>query len=154
MIYRYFGNREALFKAALQKKFFERNAILEALPPRLSDIMQAWFLKTLEDPDFMRLIAREALNHKEESPPIESEYRTDYYQRQIAVLNHFRKGDFLKESDDATLFLALLALVVFPSAFPQIVSLSTGKSPSDPSFQSDWIKLLEGLSTQISGNEP
>ena len=142
LAYRYFGDRPGLLREALRSVFLGRRALLDRLPEHVGEALAFWFRQTGEDPHFMRLIQHEALADEGDSP-VEADYRRDYYRTQIEMIRGFQaRGDVDPALDSEMLFYALLALVVFPSSFPQITRLVTGMPFDDPQFQERWVTLL------------
>ncbi len=145
LLYRHYNDKQGLFEEALRQQFSKRRQILQQLPEDLEQVVRAWFLQTAADPHFMRLIQREALQDQGQET-VEEEARTEYYQRQIAMIEAYQKKGVLSSSLDSTpLFLAMLSLVVFPSTFPQITRLATGNSFDSPEFQEEWLSFLGSL---------
>jgi len=150
LIYRYFGDRENLFREALRAQFAKRSELLDNLPDELGDLLGWWTAATLNDPTFVRMILRESLDYDGDEP-IESAARTAYYDRQIRMLETFRKEGVVDETLDAEmLFLALLAVVVLPAIMPQVVRLVTGESPGEPAFTARWDEFLQQLAGALA----
>jgi hypothetical protein len=60
-----------------------------------------------------------------------------------------RRGDLPDDLDAEQLVLSELALVMFPSAFPQITRLVTGKLPTDPAFKAERRAFLDRLTSRL-----
>ncbi len=149
LAYRYFKDKLGLFRAALKRKFTQRSGLLDRIPERLGDILVYWTTQTSADPHFMRLIQREALND-DGGTAVAEDYRTAYYQRQIELLASFQQQGKVEHTLEARfLFLALLAVVVFPGAFPQITRLATGMSEDSPEFERGWSEFLQRFADQL-----
>jgi AcrR family transcriptional regulator len=149
LLYRHFKDKQGLFEEALRTQFSGRRAILQQLPETLPEILSAWFSQTTADPNFMRLIQREALQFQGEEL-VESEARREYYQMQIEMLRRFQEqGIVTDELPAMPLFFALLSLVVFPSTFPQITELVSGHPVQSPEFQAEWSDFLQRLARQL-----
>ncbi len=150
LIYRYFKDKEGLFKATLQQQFKGRAQILERLPQEMGPILEYWFQSTARDPHFMRLIVHEALQYNRE-PVVEQDYREAYYDKQIEMLQAFQEaGNLSEEFESPYLFLALLSLVVFPSTFPQVTYLATHHHFDSSEFQEKWNAFLYTLAEQLN----
>lgn len=152
LVYRWFKNRETLFREALKRRFSQRAGLLDNLPQTLPGILAWWYKQTVEDPDFMRMILREALDAKDRQPA-HSKFRRQYYRRQIELVRGLQAtGHIAPEFDSEMLFIALLAVVTLTTAIPQIVELATGLRPKSRRFKRRWIPFLEMLAARLSGN--
>ena len=150
LVYRYFQDKEGLFHAALQWQFQHRQALLDRIPGNLADVLGYWFSETVGNPDFMRMIQREALNDQG-GPVVEQDFRIAYYQRQVEILCALQEsGQVSRDFKPAFLFLALLALVVFPETFPQIARLATGMKSDSRRFHENWDGLLKTLVAHLA----
>lgn len=150
LVYRYFGDKDGLFRAALRHRFQYREQLLGKLPESFGQILVWWTRQQRADPHFMRLIQREALRD-DGSEPVEGEARRAYYGRQVALLRQLQEAGIVDSSlDPEMLFVALTAVVVFPDTFPQIVRLATGLAHDSPDFDDRWSALLESLATALA----
>jgi len=153
LIYRYFGDREGLFHAALREQFARRAQLLDRVPDDLGEILSWWTSATLDDPTFIRMILRESLDYGG-GEPIESAGRSQYYRRQLEMLEDLRRrgvvdGDFDKE----LLFLALLSVVILPAIMPQVVLLVTGEEAGSDAFLERWGRFLEKFAEALGPRE-
>jgi len=149
LVYRYYTDKAGLFESALRSKFDGRSELLESIPEDLSEILAYWFSTTSDDPHFMRLIQREALND-DGGEVVEQPFRRSYYKRQIEFLASLQdSGGVASELETRYLFLALLSLVVYPSSFPQITRLATGQSPNGRAFRKGYAKFLHAFANQL-----
>ena len=149
MLYHYFGDKEALFRAVLRKKISERQAIAETLSGNPEDNIPFWFETACKDPEWVRLLEWEALqnpNHKV----------IDEKQR-LGVVNHAlkrirrrqKRGQLSSEFDPRHLMLTIRSLTMFPIAFPQITRHIMGRDVHDPRFQRDRIAFLKKFSMAL-----
>lgn len=142
MLYHYFGNKADLFSAVLRFKMAERCSLSEGLPEDQAERLPFWFARTCEDPDGVRLLEWEALQDGNQ-PVIDEASRRADFAKWRERLRQRQLGGFLNpDFDPACLALALQSLMIFPTAFPQIVRLITGKSVTDPGFQNDYRRFL------------
>lgn len=154
LVYRWFTDRKTLFREALKRRFSQRAGLLDKLPHTLPEILSWWSQQTRSDPNFMRMILREALEIKDRQP-VHVEFRREYYRRQVELVTHFqKKGCIGPEFDPEMLFLALLSVVTLTSALPQIVLLATGLRPEDKKFQKRWKAFLNTFAAHLSGDTP
>ena len=149
LVYRWFTDRETLFREALKRRFSQRAGLLDKLPQTLPEIFRWWTQQAASDPNFMRMILREALELREKEP-VHAEFRREYYRRQIEILKSFQmKKRIGAEFDPEMLFLALLSVVTLTSVLPQIVQLATGLRPEDKKFQRRWKAFLDTFAAHL-----
>lgn len=150
LAYRWFKDKETLLREALKRRFSQRAELLGELPETLAGILAWWSEQTLADPDFMRMILREALDAGGKEPA-HSEFRRAYYRRQIDLMKRLQaEGSIDPAFDPEMLFIALLSVVTLTGALPQIVELATGLCPSDAKFEKRWDAFLELLAAHLS----
>lgn len=151
LVYRWFKDRDTLFREALKRRFSQRAGLLDKLPDTLPEILRWWSQQTAADPNFMRMILREALEAKDREPVL-AESRREYYRRQIELLKRFQmNGRIGPEFDLEMLFIALLSVVTMTSALPQVVLLVTGLRPREEKFQKRWAAFLEAFAAHLCG---
>lgn len=149
LVYRHFTDKEGLFKATLRSKFERRSEVRRQVPADLAEALTYWFEETNGDPHFMRLINQEALNYDGDDP-VDRERREEHYRLQIAFIKNMQEKGMVSDSmDPKYLFLALTSLVVFPSAFPQIVKMMTGLESNSEAFIAQWNVFLSDLAAQL-----
>ncbi|MGA2244996.1 MAG: TetR/AcrR family transcriptional regulator [Verrucomicrobiota bacterium] len=141
MLYHYFGNKEALFRAVMRHKMAQRRAWSVAISNDPAERLPFWFKNACEDPDWVRLLLWEALQrpakliHGKERRAASADWLDRMRQRQ-------RSGQMTTAADPRHLALAMQSLTMFPAAFPQLVRLATGRSLDDPGFQHGYQKFL------------
>jgi len=149
LVYRFFGDKENLFREAMKSQFKSRNELLPELPDSLADVLKWWHQQNRDNPIFMKMILREALDDQGDKP-VEAAFREKYYQQQIELLKSYQNKS--SASDDMKpeyLFLGLLALTILPTALPQICRLVTGLEADSAEFDQDWQTFLEAMANQI-----
>lgn len=153
LVYRYFKNREQLFEAALRHQFSRREEGLKSLPSDFGETLYWWHTQNRENPTFLRMILREALEASGDTV-VEAEGRRAYYQKQIALLEQYQEqGKLPGELPAPQLFLSLLAITILPTALPQIAELATGQPPESQAFEKQWKSFLHGFSQVLAGNK-
>lgn len=153
LVYRWFGDRETLFREALKRRFSARRNMLDRLPENLADVLKWWSKETLADPLIMRLVLREALEFRG-GEPVEAEDRRAYYARQIQMVRAFQASGAIDPAfGPSMLFIALLAVVTLPSSLPQIVQLATGLDPLGEEFSRRWNECLSLLARRLAGED-
>jgi len=153
LVYRYFGDRDGLFLAAMRDTFASRERLLDDPPETLGDTMRAWADRFRNDKVFLRMILREAIE-ADAARPVEKKLREGYYARQIEQIRAFqRSGQLPRGAPPEHLFLALLGLLAVPFLLPQITRLTTGSSPHGVAFTSDWARTLAAIAGALGSTE-
>jgi hypothetical protein len=99
--------------------------------------------------DGIRLLQWEALGGGERKPVAEEERRKAWVEAAERLRDAQRAGHLQQDLDAEYLVLALMALTIFPHAFPQVVQMVTGLRPSDPEFQQGQARFLRRLGTSL-----
>lgn len=143
LVYRYFGDKEALFQEALRAKFEERSQRnRQRAEGELWESLWSRFQETLRDPALVRLLLREALS--DPPTPVHDQMRQAAYHDVVQQLKESQdRGDISAEHNPAFLYLACTALSLFPATFPQLALLITGKSVESNDFQRGWEQQLK-----------
>jgi TetR/AcrR family transcriptional regulator len=143
MLYHYFGDKEALFRAVLRKKISERQILDQALTGNPEDNVPFWFAAACQDPDWVRLLEWEALQYPKRKI-IEQTKRVEAAACALQSIRRGQKrGQLSMELDPAQMLLTIRSLVFFPIAFPQLTRMITGRDIQDPKFQRDRIAFLK-----------
>lgn len=145
MLYHYFGSKEALFRAILNRKIRERLQSLARLPEDLRIALDSLFADAARDRLLIRLLEWEALEVGE-GPIVAAEERRESWcvgARRVRQVQRRAGGPDLP--DPECLVLALAALTIFPFAFPQLTRLATGRPPSDSGFRRRYAAFLRQL---------
>jgi len=114
-------------------------------------IFRQRFLTALNDPTWVRFVTWEALDY----PRSRRIARQD--RRQVALRNQRNAiiakqfhGTLPKTVKAELLQLALYALATYPLAYAPITKMVTGKLPSDPTFQQEWMAFLDQLGALLA----
>ena len=143
MLYHYFGDKEALFRAVLRRKIAERQRWAEASSGDPAETLPFWFETACQDADWVRLLEWEALQGDPEKL-VDGEERLGAVKSSLArVKKGQARGQLTMEHDARHLLLAMRSLTMFPVAFPQLTRLIMGKSATDPEFQQERIAFLK-----------
>ncbi len=147
LVYRQFGDKPGLFREVLRYRVQRRDAMLDGLPPSLPDLLVWWSRQQRAEPDFMRLILREALEDRGEEP-VEADARRAYYARQVAMVQALQsRGDLDERLDPHMLFFALLVVSVGPTHLPQIARLVC--PAEEDTFTERWESFLRVLAEKL-----
>jgi TetR/AcrR family transcriptional regulator len=154
MLYHYFGNKEDLFRGIFDRKLVERAGWLTEAPPDLGASLAYWFEMACEDKDWIRLVQWEALGIADE-PVIREEERRASFARALGDLRERqRRGLLPADLDAGQLLLAIMGLVAYPLAFPQLTRMVTGRSAADASFRAERADFLRRFAAALTGLRP
>ena len=143
MLYHYFGDKEALFRAVLIRKIAERHALDQALTGNMEENVPFWFASACQDMDWVRLLEWEALQYPKKKI-IEQKKRIAAAAYALQRIRQGQKrGHLSNEFDPAQMLLTIRSLTIFPIAFPQLTRMITGREVHDPKFQRDRIEFLK-----------
>jgi TetR/AcrR family transcriptional regulator len=149
MLYHYFGNKEDLFREIFDRKLRERAGWITQAPADLGASLGYWFQLACEDSDWIRLIQWEALGVGE-GRVIREEEREASLQRALGDLRGRQQRGLLPgDLDPAHLLLAIMGLISYPLAFPQVTRLVTGRSASDSAFRARHVDFLRRLAEAL-----
>ena len=142
ILYHYFGNKEGLFKAILSRKLGERLAWAAETPRDPGEGLVFWFDITCRDPDWVRLLQWEALEGGPGTISREAERQRAFKLGVDQLRDRQVHGLLRADLDPRQTLLAMMALTMFPVAFPQITRLATGLRPKDPTFRKQRVEFL------------
>jgi AcrR family transcriptional regulator len=153
MLYYYFGSKDGLFRAILQRRVDEGSAAFRdsdvAGPGRLARRQS----DLANERDYVRLLAWEALeggNHA-----VDESLRRSYFKRWIAAVEAEQAaGTVCAELDAAQLVLSELCLVLGPLMVPQLTRMITGCSPTSPKQLERRAAFLDALERHIEAPQP
>jgi len=150
MIFYCFGSKENLYREILRRKFTARADFLDSAPENLAGAILHWYEAGASDLDWVRLLEWEALSTSSGKLVGEDE-RREYLKRAFSRLRRVQaSGALPPELDIAQLHLSIIALTVFPLAFPQMTRLATGLDPTDPRFRRKRLQFLRWLGDRLA----
>lgn len=150
MIFYCFGTKENLYREILRRKFTARAAFFESAPEELAGAILYWYEAAGSDLDWVRLLEWEALSTTSGKLVGEDERRR-YLAQAFARLRRAQShGRIPAGLDVAQLHLSMIALTVFPLAFPQMTRLATGLDPTDSRFRRKRIQFLRWLGERLA----
>jgi TetR/AcrR family transcriptional regulator len=150
MIFYCFSSKENLYREILRRKFRERATFFESAPDDLAALLLHWYEVGSSDLEWVRLLEWEALSDPGDSLVGETE-RRDYFRRALARLRGAQAhGRIPPDLDVAQLHLSMIALTVFPLAFPQMTRLAFGLAPTDPRFRRRRLQFLRWLGARLA----
>jgi AcrR family transcriptional regulator len=151
MLYHYFGDKKALFHAILRAKLAQQTRWLAAAPDDPAERLPNWFKRARRDPEWIRLMEWEALQHGA-GPVIGEAERRHAFARAVARLReHQSRGLLTPDLDPAQTLLSMMGLTAFPLAFPQITRLVTGMAPTSSGFRRKRLTFLRAFAERLRG---
>ena len=149
MLYHYFGDKEALYRAVLRDGIATNLDLVAAAPADPAELLPFLLTRVLSRGDGIRLLQWEALGAGERKPVAEDERRKAWVEGAERLRDAQRAGHLHHDLEAEYLVLALMALTIFPNAFPQVVQMVTGLRPSDSEFQQRQTRFLRRLGTYL-----
>ena len=123
LIYSYFGNKEELFAAVLQKKLEQLAAAITLDPERVPEYVGELFDFHLANPATIRLVQWEGLNYGNQPVPNEA-IRTEHYHEKAAAIAQSQALGLTDSSLNANhVAFMLLSLAGWWFAVPQIARM-------------------------------
>jgi AcrR family transcriptional regulator len=150
MLYHYFGNKEDLYREIFRRKVAAKTQVTQENPATLADALAYWYDQESADTSWIRLLTLDALGA---GPPgiISDVERRQPFAAFKEWLSSAQAGGDLARLDPEHLMLALIALDMFPIAFPQLARAITGRSPTDAQFKERHKAFLRKLANQLEG---
>jgi TetR/AcrR family transcriptional regulator len=142
MVFYCFKSKRELYREVLRQQFAQRTRILAEMPEDISAAVEAAFKTIARNRDIIRLFQWEALTAGK-GELIAAEERREAFRQGSLWLESLQRKGVLPANLDLVLFrLAMVALGIFPFAFPQVVELAAGVQPTDGRFQQRWTAVL------------
>ncbi len=152
MIFYCFGSKQNLYREILRRKFNDRAAFYESAPDDLASAIHHWYEASASDLEWVRLLEWEALGPLDE-PLVDADERRTYIKRSLARLRRAQLNHRIPAGLDLSqLHLSMIALTIFPLAFPQMTRLATGLAPTDPRFRRKRLQFLQWLGERLASN--
>ncbi len=143
MLYHYFGSKRGLFREVLRRKITERRALIEGASGDPAENLPFRFSIMCRDLDWVRLLGWEAVQFNGEKIFEEKFRRAGMARARARARREQAEGLLSSKFAAGHLLLAKLSLAMFPTAFPQMTRLITGKAVRDPAFQRDYAEFLK-----------
>lgn len=148
MLFYCFGSKSNLYAEVMRRKLVERAALLESTPRDMEAALMHW-CDGPQDLDWVRCVHWEALGGT--SRPVAHAERRALFARGLEMLKEWAaEGTLDPEVDASQLLVAIIALSIFPLAFPHLVELITGRTPDAPGFKRARRQFLAWLASRIS----
>jgi AcrR family transcriptional regulator len=151
MLFYCFDSKENLYREILRRKFTARAAFFETAPDDFAGAILHWYEAGASDLEWVRLLEWEALSADHAGKLVGESERRAYLSRAFARLRRAQTERRLPRGlDVAQLHLSIIALTVFPLAFPQMTRLATGLAPTDPRFRRKRLQFLRWLGASLA----
>lgn len=149
MLYHYFGDKQALFQAAVEERLCDRKRAMVDAPKDMEDILSFYFRQGGDDREWTRLMLWEALAYGEK-PAIAEEQRVQNLRESVERMRTAQaEGRLDPVLDPEYTLLALIALCTFPWTMPQFVRFLTGDGPTSPRFREGYARVLSQIGMRI-----
>lgn len=153
MLYHYFGDKEALWRAVLRERAVQRPRILLEGDRPLAEFVLHHFETLGRDPSFVRMMVWEGMSGGT-ADDLGAAERQAGYQRIIDYLRHQQEQGGLDSGLEPDMALILIiAAGAFPRVFPQVVELATGLEPDDDTFVTRFRAALHRYAELLSGHQ-
>jgi TetR/AcrR family transcriptional regulator len=149
MLYHYFDNKEGLYRATLYEGMATNLDLVASAPADPDELLPFLSARAAKRVDGIRLLQWEALGAGARKPIAEDERRKAWVEGTERIRDAQRAGRLHPDLDAEYLVLALMALTIFPQAFPQLVRMVTGSRLSDAEFQQRQARFLRRLGTYL-----
>jgi TetR/AcrR family transcriptional regulator len=150
MLYHYFGAKEALYREVLMRKLAERANHVESTPDDPADAILHWYELGSRDLDWVRMLQWEALGSGNSKVMAES-VRRALFEKGTGRLKRLQAaGRICPDVDPKQLFISILALTMFPLAFPQMARMTSGLPASAPAFRKKRVEFLRWFAGRLS----
>ncbi len=131
-LYRYFGDKEALWNLVLTTELERLSAAVTLTGAGLDDIGEfagATYDYHSAHPELGRLLQWEGL---QAGPPAHAEVRTEHYREKVARFAAAQRDGLINQAiDPAHLVFSLIALAAWWQTVPQLAEMITGAGPDD-----------------------
>jgi AcrR family transcriptional regulator len=154
MLYHYFGDKEGLYRATLHESIATNLDLVAAAPADPAELLPFLFGRVAKRADAIRLLQWEALGAGNRKPIAEEERRKAWVEATERLREAQGAGLLHGDLDAKYLVLALMALTIFPQAFPQLVRIVTGARLSDAEFQQRQARFLGLLGIHLRPAAP
>jgi len=153
MLYHYFGDKRGLFKASIAQKLAGKRQLFSRAPEPVGEGLVYYHDVTGRDPEWTRMLLWEALAHGDRALAAEEERREGMRLACERVRRSQENGYVSPALDPEYTLLALVALAMFPWAFPQMARLMTGAAPGEAAFRAGYGRVLETIGSRLAAAE-
>ncbi len=149
MLYHYFGDKKALFEAIVGRMLSEHEQTFNAAPTNMEDMAVFQFNACPSKSKWLRLMLWESLAYGE-GPVMAERVRRERMEKSIERMREAQKsGVMCSKLPPEHAVLAMMAMSVFPWAFPQVTRMLTGTAPSDKGFRDRYTEVLREVTRRM-----
>lgn len=145
LIYRYFGDKRALFDAVIHKTMTELAETIEVTPDDIPGYLDAMRSYHASHPHVLRLLMWEALEHNDTDVLAEPERQAHYTRKTERFRSAQEKGVIRSDIRPEYLTLILLGLALWPRAVPQLSQLITGETAGSDRIHAATVTLARQM---------
>jgi len=149
MLYHYFGSKDGLFVAVLQRTLDERLAHVTGESPDTAGRLRGRSTFYAGSGDYVRLLMWEALERPAIEPADRPERTAAYERLRARVEADQQAGKLPAEFDSRQWALAELAIGLMPIAFPQLARMQVGLDVESDEFQAAHQAFLTQLAARL-----
>ncbi|MCC6645472.1 MAG: TetR/AcrR family transcriptional regulator [Polyangiaceae bacterium] len=146
MLYHYYGHKDDLYNAVLQDRLERRGASMASAPDDPLRTIEMFQREVREDTDWVRFLMWEALEQTE-SPLVGECERQSKCATAVAMIERMQANGFLPGAHPAHLALSMMAMVLWPYAFPQFARMMTGLDPASEEFLEARLAFFRSLTS-------
>lgn len=152
MLYHYFGDKKALFEAIIGRMLSEHEQSFAAAPTDFEDMVVYQFNACPGKSKWLRLMLWESLAYGE-GPVMAERVRRERMEKSIERMRKSQSaGVMCSKLPPEHAILAMMAMSVFPWAFPQITRMLTGTAPSEKVFRDRYTEVLREVTRRMKAS--
>ena len=145
LIYHYFGDKAGLYEAVITAALAERPPVQLGTLEDLADSLEKVYEHHQKKLEWIRLLQWESLE-ADSGNVVAEDQRRAHLNRACGELEKSQPLGWLTAPGDARFFMiAVMAMMIFPLAFPQMVRLVTGHRPTEPEFKGRYLAVVRGI---------
>jgi AcrR family transcriptional regulator len=148
LIYSYFGNKEELFAAVLERRLTELAEAVPLRPEAVAEYVGELFDFHVRNPDVAKLVQHEAAQFAPKDVPHRAERRAHYQDKIDAVAEAQRRGLVNAHLDPSFVVMTMISLVTGFTATPQIADMIIGEC-ADPQLLARYRAHLLAITRQL-----
>lgn len=142
LIYHYFGDKAGLYEAVIAASLSEKPPTQATSLNDIADGLERIYDHHQKRMEWIRLLQWEALEPAGSTLSAEEQRRAHLHRACGEVEKAQLSGWMANHVDSRCLMVALMALMVFPFAFPQMVKLVTGLVPESAEFKTKYLGVV------------
>lgn len=145
LIYHYFGDKAGLYEAVITATMSERPPVQIASLEDLSEGLDRIWDHHKKRREWIRLLQWESLESQAGALAAEDQRRA-HLNRACADIEKAQLSGWLAPGVEPRIcMVAIMAMLIFPFAFPQVVRLLTGLGPDDGAFKRQYLSVVRSL---------